>query len=375
MQELLQIPSRILERLRQDRLLMILVLLCLGLSLLHPGEVASYPQRVDWPTIAALAGLLLLTTGLEECGFLQRSAFELVTRMHTERQLALFLVLASALLASVLTNDIALFIVVPLTLGLRGMATLPTSRLVIFEALAVNAGSVLTPLGNPQNLFLWHRSGVEFHAFVAAMLPLALILLAVLLLFTIQAFAPVRIETHEDVEAPALNRRLLATSLALYPAFVVLLDLHRPLWALALVVGVFLVGARRVLRQVDWALIAVFVLMFIDLRLIAELEPVRRLVEAVGLDYPLTLYALGVLSSQLISNVPAAILLAEHSANWRVIAWAVDVGGFGFLVGSLANLIALRLLGDRSAWWRFHLYSLPFLAVSAMLAGLYLFIL
>ena len=352
---------------------MILVLLCLGLSLLHPDQVASYPQRVDWPTIAALAGLLLLTTGLEECGFLQRSAFELVTRMHTERQLALFLVLASALLASVLTNDIALFIVVPLTLGLRGMATLPTSRLVIFEALAVNAGSVLTPLGNPQNLFLWHRSGVEFHAFVAAMLPLALILLAVLLLFTVQAFAPVRIETHEDVEAPALNRRLLGTSLALYPVFVVLLDLHRPLWALALVVGVFLVGARRVLRQVDWALIAVFVLMFIDLRLIAELEPVRRLVEAVGLDYPLTLYASGVLSSQLISNVPAAILLAEHSANWRVIAWAVDVGGFGFLVGSLANLIALRLLGDRSAWWRFHLYSLPFLAVSALLAGLYLF--
>ncbi|WP_417068677.1 SLC13 family permease [Niveibacterium terrae] len=373
MQELLLVPSRILDRLRQDRLLLILVLLCLGLSLLHPDQVSSYPQRVDWPTIAALAGLLLLTTGLEECGFLQRSAFELVTRMHSERQLALFLVLASALLACVLTNDIALFIVVPLTLGLRGMARLPTSRLVIFEALAVNAGSVLTPLGNPQNLFLWHRSGVAFHTFVAAMLPLALILIAVLLLFTIWAFAPVRIETHEDVEAPSLNRRLLGTSLLLYPAFVVLLDLHRPLWALALVAGVFLVAARRVLRQVDWALIAIFVLMFIDLRLVAELEPVRHLVEAIGLDYPLRLFASGVLVSQLISNVPAAILLAEHSGNWRVVAWAVDVGGFGFLVGSLANLIALRLLGDRSAWWRFHLYSLPFLAVSALLAGLYLF--
>lgn len=352
---------------------MILVFLCMGLSLLHPGEVLSYPQRVDWPTIAALAGLLLLTTGLEECGFLQRSAFELVTRMHSERHLALFLVLASALLACVLTNDIALFIVVPLTLGLRGMARLPTSRLVIFEALAVNAGSVLTPVGNPQNLFLWHRSGVAFHAFVATMLPLALILLAVLLLFTVRAFAPVRIEAHEDIEAPPLNRRLLWTSLALYPAFVALLDLHQPLWALILVFGIFLVAARRVLRQVDWALIAVFVLMFIDLRLFAELEPVRRLVEAVGLADPVKLFASGVLASQLISNVPAAILLAEHSANWRVIAWAVDVGGFGFLVSSLANLIALRMLGDTHAWWRFHLYSLPFLAVSSLLSGLYLF--
>lgn len=373
MQALLQIPSLLIERLRRDMLLLILVLLCVGLSLFEPDQVASYPMKVDWPTIAALAGLLLLTTALEESGFLQRTAFELVTRMESERSLALFLVAASASLASVLTNDIALFIVVPLTLGLRGMASLPTAKLVIFEALAVNAGSVLTPLGNPQNLFLWHRSGVAFHAFVGAMLPLAAILAAVLLVFTHFAFSAKAVETHEDIVEPALDRRLLWASLGLYPVFVVLLELHRPWWALGLVGGVFALLARRVLRQVDWALIVVFVLMFIDLRLVAELGAVRSAVDALGLGHPLSLFASGVLASQLISNVPAAILLAEHSGDWRVIAWAVDVGGFGLLIGSLANLIALRLLGERSAWWRFHLYSLPFLAVSALLAGLWLF--
>jgi hypothetical protein len=123
----------------------------------------------------------------------------------------------SAAMATVLTNDIALFIVVPLTLGLHGMATLPTARLVIFEALAVNAGSVLTPMGNPQNLFLWQRSGTSLPAFVAEMLPLAVILLATLLALTLLAFPARRIDTHEDLAPPALTRRLLWISLLLYP--------------------------------------------------------------------------------------------------------------------------------------------------------------
>ncbi|HRD89527.1 MAG TPA: hypothetical protein PK752_14915 [Accumulibacter sp.] len=114
--------------------------------------------------------------------------------------------------------------------------------------------------------------------------------------------------------------------------------------------------------------------MFIDLRLIAELPAVEELVGAAGLDDPQHLYLAGVFASQAISNVPAAILLAEHADDWRVIAWAVNVGGFGLLIGSLANLIALRLLGERQAWWSFHAWSQPFLGVVASLAGAWLFL-
>lgn len=374
MRRLLLIPVEIAARLQRDLLLLILVLLCIGLSVLDPAAIASYPQLVDWPTIAALAGLLLLTTGLEESGFLQHLAFHLITRMHSERHLALLLVIVSALLASVLTNDIALFVVVPLTLGLHGMATLPTARLVIFEALAVNAGSVLTPMGNPQNLFLWHRSGVSFATFVGEMLPLAAILLGTLLLLTLLAFPARRIDTHEDIGPPPLARRLLYTSLLLYPLFLLLLELRQPWLGLAAVLTVFVFAFRNVLRQIDWALLLVFILMFIDLRLIAELPAVQELVGAAGLENPQHLYLAGVFASQVISNVPAAILLAEHADDWRVIAWAVNVGGFGLLIGSLANLIALRLLGERQAWWRFHAWSLPFLGVVASLAGAWLFL-
>jgi len=251
MRRLLLIPVDIAARLQRDLLLLILVLLCIGLSVLDPAAIASYPHLVDWPTIAALAGLLLLTTGLEESGFLQHLAFHLITRMHSARHLALLLVVVSAMLASVPTNDIALFVVVPLTLGLHGMAALPAARLGIFEALAVNAGSLLTPMGNPQNLVLWHRSGVSFATFVGEMLPLAAILLGTLLLLTRLAFPARRIDTHEDISPPPLARRLLYTSLPLYPVFLLLLELRQPWLGLAAVLTVFVFAFRNVLRQID----------------------------------------------------------------------------------------------------------------------------
>ncbi|MEF8719115.1 MAG: hypothetical protein V5B44_15905 [Candidatus Accumulibacter necessarius] len=89
MRRLLLIPAEIAAHLQRDRLLLLLVLLCFGLSLFDPDAIATYPQHVDWPTIAALAGLLLLTTGLEESGFLQHVAYQVITRMHSERHLAL----------------------------------------------------------------------------------------------------------------------------------------------------------------------------------------------------------------------------------------------------------------------------------------------
>ena len=155
-------------------------------------------------------------------------------------------------------------------------------------------------------------------------------------------------------------------ALVLYVPFLVLTDLGHPMAALAGLVVLYLVGARYVLARVDWGLLLVFVLMFIDLRLVAQLGAVRQALDALALDNPLHLYWAGIGVSQVISNVPAAILLAEYSHDWPMIAFAVSVGGFGTIVGSLANLIALRMAGDRGAWLRFHAYSIPFLAAASV---------
>ena len=358
--------------LRKDYLLWTLVAVLLLFSLWHPAGIAGYPQLVNWPTLATLAGLLLLTAGIESSGFLHRLARQIIEHIHDERRLALFLIGTSALLAALLTNDIALFVVVPLTLTLAGYVELPVGRLVIFEALAVNAGSMSTPIGNPQNIFLWQSSGVHFPQFMWAMLPPTLISLACLFGFALAAFRAKPAQLHTGAEAVDVDWPRFTVSALLFVPFIVCAELRHADLALAAVVLLFLLLYRQVFRRLDWPLLLVFILMFIDLRSFAGLPWVSRWLGEAQLGQPLHLYLAGMVASQFISNVPATILLSAHATDWRSLAWGVDVGGFGMLIGSLANIIALRLGGQRAGLLAFHAWSAPFLLLTGGLTGLWL---
>ncbi|HOX66896.1 MAG TPA: SLC13 family permease [Burkholderiaceae bacterium] len=354
-----------LAALRRDRFFWVLLLVLAGLAAAQPQIIPTYPMLVDWATIAALAGLLVLTQAVESSGALAWLGRALVRRMSTERVAALSLVSAAAALSTVLTNDVALFVVVPLTLGLCRITPLPATRLIVFEALAVNVGSALTPIGNPQNLFLWQLSQVSFAEFTIQMAPLVAVLSVLLAVLVALFFAatPLRIEDRSPSER--LDRPLLLAALAMYVPFLVLTDRGEALWGCALAAGVIAAVRPRVLARIDWGLLLVFTLMFIDLRLVAGLDAAQSAIGGLELADPVRLYWAGIGASQLISNVPAVIGLAEYSQDWRVMAYAANVGGFGWMVGSLANLIALRMAQDSRAWISFHLCSVPFLAAAA----------
>lgn len=143
---------------KQEALLLLLVLLLVCFAVFDPRPDWRYYELVEWRTIAALTGLLVITTGLKESGYLNQTALGIIGTVSNERSLALLLVLMVALLSMLLTNDVALFITVPLTLSLQRLLNISLLKLIVFEALAVNVGSALTPIGNPQNLFLWQHS-------------------------------------------------------------------------------------------------------------------------------------------------------------------------------------------------------------------------
>ena len=363
-------PKSLFQRawqvLRKDTFLQILLLALLGLGFASRTPLRAYPALVDWPTIAALTGLLALTKGVESSGALLRLGHWLVGYMTSERAAALCLVTAAAVLSTVLTNDVALFVIVPLTLGICRITPLPTTRLVVFEALAVNAGSALTPIGNPQNLFLWQLSGSSFGQFVLHMLPLVAVLMLALLGVTALAFSGRALNTTDPDPDQPLDRGLLAASLLLYPVFLVLTDMHYAPAALLAVLLCLGLLRWRVLAHIDWGLLLVFVLMFIDLRLLVGLDLVQHALANLGLKQATHLFWAGIAASQMVSNVPAAIALAEFSKDWKVLAYAVNIGGFGLMVGSLANLIALRMAPDKRAWIHFHVWSIPFLAGGAV---------
>lgn len=355
-----------LRNLRRDIFFLVLLAVAVVFAVARPSRLSAWPGLVDWPTIATLAGLLILTKAVENSGAMNVAGRWLIDRTSTRRIAALGLVALTALLSMLLTNDVSLFVMVPLTLAMCRIARMPAARLVIFEALAVNAGSMLTPIGNPQNLFLWQQWNNGFGGFVWAMLPLVAIVLALLLGLTAVAFPATGLEVHEHADEH-VDRGMLVVAALLYVPFLILADLHHEIWALAGVLAVFAVFRRRVIAAIDWGLLLTFVLMFIDLRMLAGLDVIRSFIGGLGLDTPSHLYATGALASQVVSNVPAAILLAEYSHDWRTIAFGVNVGGFGFVLGSLANLIALRLLGERKAWGTFHLWSVPFFVVVGLI--------
>jgi Na+/H+ antiporter NhaD/arsenite permease-like protein len=334
----------------------------------QPRPWASLPGLVDWQTVLTLAGLLILTKAIELSGFLMWAAHRLVHHIHGERTLALLLVALAAGLSTVLTNDVALFAVVPLALSLHRLAPLPIKRLVIVIALSVNAGSILTPLGNPQNLFLWQRSGVAFGAFVWTMLPLCAALMALLAVVTFAMFRGEPLDLSSDVGEHRVDRVLCVISAFAFAGFVFLADAHHVGPALAVLAAGFLLWRREVVFRIDWLLLLIFVLMFIVLRSAAAMPAIHQAIAHLGVNTPVRAYAAGAVLSQGISNVPAAIVLAEFSKDWRALTFGVSVGGFGIAIGSLANLIAVRLSNEKGMWMPFHIVSIPFWIV-AMVIG------
>jgi len=361
----------LLDRLRRDHLLQALLVLAVALAVADPRAPHDYLSWLDLPTLSGLCGLLVLAQGVVASGHVQRFALHLVEHLRSVRTLALVLVLLAAALATVLTNDVALFLVVPLTLAIDRVAQVPRQRLVIFEALAVNAGSTFSPVGNPQNLLLWQHSGFGFFRYVVALAPAGAVLLAVLLVACGLAFPgqPVRLQ-ESPVEQPRRDTPLLAGSLVLLVAMVVALQEGFAVPAALAVVVIGLAGFRAVLVRVDWLLLVTFAAMFVGLGHLAALPSVQAHVGALAWHDPRVAYTGGIVLSQVISNVPAAVLLQPYVPDLTLLAVAVNVGGSGLMIGSLANLIALRLDGSRGIGWRFHAWSIPYLVVTAVLVAL-----
>lgn len=351
-----------------DRILHLLAACGVILLVMADFRWQKVPAAVDWHTIVTLASLLMLTKGLEKSGYFDVAGARLIQRFRHERALAMFMVAAAALLSTFLTNDVALFILVPLTLTLRKFSRLPISRLIIFEALAVNAGSLLTPVGNPQNILLWTHGSLSVAGFIAQMLPLAVLLMISLLLLTWWAFPARKIEKQPQEEKLHWQKPLFALSILLYLMFIAALEMKLTAWALLLIAICYLIMARQVLISIDWSLLAVFIVMFIDVYLLTRLPALQQAIDTLAHFSEAKLYLVAVGLSQIISNVPATILLLQKVPPNEVVAWAVNIGGFGLLPGSLANLIALRMAKDRRVWWQFHLFSLPVL-LWAMASG------
>jgi len=359
------------QRLKDEWLLLAFVLLALLLALIDPRPLADHQRWLQLPTLAGLLGLLIAIQGIRDSGLVQHLAGALVARAHSQRVIGLVLVTMTAVLSMVLTNDVSLFLIVPLTLAIGAISNLPVLRMVILEALAVNAGSTLSPIGNPQNLLLWQYLRLPLLQFVHVMLPVAATMFALVALLAWFWLPKGRMTIHaEQIDGHAVSRMQALLSVVALVMMVLMMEHGHAVIGAALLLLPFALFDWRLLARVDWLLLATFAAIFLGLGHFAELPLVRQALERIDFSQPLHGYAAGILASQLISNVPATVLLMAHTPDAMALAVAVNVGGFGVAIGSLANLIALRIAKQPQGLRLFHLVSIPFLLACAPLVYL-----
>jgi len=326
-------------------------------------EIYSF---IDWATIRALTSLLLITTALKLSNAFDYFAVKTIKKFKTERSLAVVFILLSMFLSMFLTNDITLFILVPLTIAFSTQMKNDLSKLVIFEAIAVNVGSELTPFGNPQNIFLFKQMHISIIEFIEKMSIIFLPKFLLLVLFMFIFFKNQKLQINIE-KTKKTDKVLFISSLILFIIFIIALEYSIVRYALLIIVSFYLFSNyKNVFLKFDYFLIFTFIVMFIDFGLLSKVGFVKEFINQINMNF-YNVLNFSIILSQIISNVPAAIFMSNFSHNYTAIAYGVDIGGNGLLIGSLANIIALRFLNNKKAYLDFHKYSIPFILISYLL--------
>jgi len=302
---------------------------------------SHYIDYIDFRTLALLYALMVVVSGLRRAGVFGYLAHKLCEKADSARKIGITLVLLSFFSSMLVTNDVALLTFVPFAVVVLGLAHQEKELIwvVVLQTVAANLGSMLTPVGNPQNLFLFSYYNFSMLGFIKTTLPIWLISLGLILLLCVKL--P---RSHINIflgEEPILRTKQLALYMALF-CLCMLVVLRVIGWELMLLmlILVLLVFDRRRLLHADFLLLATFVCFFVFAGNLARLESVEKALRAILTGRELFC---GMALSQVISNVPAALLLSGFTESGKELLLGVNIGGLGTPVASLASLISMKL--------------------------------
>ena len=378
--------EKLVRFVKREAVLSVAAALALLSALAVPPD-GAYLGYIDFRTLAILFSLMTVMAGLRQQGVFDRMGRALLALTGSTLQLVLVLVGLCFFGSMLITNDVALLTFVPFTfvvLASLGAETREKLALpvVCMQTVAANLGSMLTPIGNPQNLYLYGKSGMGMGAFVALMLPYTLASLALLAgwaLWLCRGGSPIRKGTGGPFLAPQEgarpDRRIIWMDAALF--IVCLLAVVRVLpygAAFAAVLAATLLADRATLGRVDYSLLLTFVAFFIFIGNLGRVEAFSAWLQQIiaGREVPVA-----VLASQVTSNVPAALLLSGFTQEVEGLIVGTNLGGLGTLIASMASLISYRQIAREEPARKgeyFKLFTLSNLAFLAALLGLWLLV-
>lgn len=365
------------------------------ISIFFVSPSKNYISYIDFRVLALLFCLMAVVRGFSSIGVFTRLGTMLLTHVHSLRMLSALFIFLCFFFSMLITNDVALITFVPFTILVLSMAEQKKFLIpvIVLETIAANLGSMLTPLGNPQNLYLYTISGLSIGAFVRIMLPysfVSAILLLIFILFlpkdtvstataanTANSTNTVTASNTSNVIYEAVkarkNPRILFTAYLILFLLCLLTVLHILPYQIMflLVLTGFLLLDYRVLKDVDYFLLLTFLCFFIFIGNMKQISLVHELISKLLVHHEVLM---GIGASQIISNVPAAILLSGFTDDYSALLIGVNLGGLGTLIASLASLISFKFYTNsngndtRRFLGIFTLYNVIFLGVLFVLS-------
>ena len=338
---------------KKETVLFAAVLLAFGSMVCVPPDM-QYLSYIDYRVLALLFCLMTVMEGFKSTGFFAAVAGKLLEKVKTFRQLYLVLVFLCFFTSMWITNDVALLTFVPFTVLVLRMTGLEQEMIpvIVLQTIAANLGSMTTPVGNPQNLYLYSISGMGIVAFLQIMGPLTLISAGLIFLICL---------IHKDfpIRQGMLGKEIVGVRKAgenqvlAVLFFISLLSVFRILsWQLLLlIVLVSCIGIKAFCKEkylplkADFGLLLTFVAFFIFIGNMGRICAVREVLSQILNGRELLI---SFLCSQMISNVPAAILLSGFTQEYRGLLQGVNIGGLGTLIASLASLISYKFFAAES---------------------------
>ena len=333
------IKTVILGWIKKNVVLCVAILAALITSVIVPPD-AAYIDYFDFKTLTCLFCVLAVVCALKNIRFFTILSRKIVDCTKNLRITVLALIYITFIGSMLIANDMALLTFLPLGFFVLTSTGKKQYMAVVFilQNIAANLGGMLTPFGNPQNLYLYTKFSIPTGEFMSIMLiPFlaAIALITVCCLF----FPKDALAITEPCEFRLPVGRTVFY-LALFALSIIIVFRVIPYWiGLIVITASLLFADRNALKKVDYPLLFTFVSFFIFSGNMARIPAVSRLFSSLLESAPLLV---STLSCQVISNVPSAILLSQFTENYRALLWGVNIGGTGTLIASLASLITFR---------------------------------
>ncbi len=359
----------------QEVLIASFVLAVASMFLIPPS--ADYLDYIDVRTLCILLAMMAVIAAIADTGVLENTASKLLSKCRKPFPICAVLILVPTFLSMFITNDVALLTFVPF--GFLVLRSADRMDLVIpvavFQTIGANAGSSLFPFGNPQNIFLSSKYGIDTMDFLAVTGWVAFggILMMCAMMRPLDGYTDLHNSTVEEVAETRrdVDRRRLAVMIAVMALCIAaVLRIIPYIPATAVAVCIVALVSRGSFRRVDWGLLLTFVFLFVFAGNISHVEVVREALEGMMAWDPMVSSAL---VSQVVSNVPAAVMLSNFTDDWQCLLAGVNIGGFGTPIASMASVITLRLY-SRIEGARVKRYLLIFTAANIVMLAFLLFV-